>query len=155
MSTLTQARALRVPRGTDERLRIAIIVLAVIGIGIGAYLTYVHYAGLKVACLASGGCETVQSSSGPSSMASRWRPSASSATSVIFGSVWVRGEIARMTAFGVALIGFLFSMYLTYREGFSIHAWCEWCVTSAVIMTLLMILTAVRALRTDLATAPT
>ena len=37
-----------------------------------------------------------------------------------------------------ALTGFGFSLYLTYRELFSIHAICEWCVSSAVIMTLLV-----------------
>jgi len=31
-------------------------------IGIGGYLTYVHYADLRVLCVSSGGCETVQSS---------------------------------------------------------------------------------------------
>ena len=37
-------------------------------------------------------------------------------------------------------------MYLTYRELFTIHAICEWCVSSAVLMTLLLILTADPAL---------
>ena len=43
--------------------------------------------------------------------------------------------------FGIALIGFGFSLYLTYRELFSIHAICEWCVGSAVCMTVLAVLT--------------
>ena len=38
-------------------------------------------------------------------------------------------------------------MYLTYRELFTINAICQWCVSSAVLMTLLFILTAIRALR--------
>jgi uncharacterized membrane protein len=32
------------------------------------------------------------------------------------------------------LLGVAFSAYLTYLEGFVIHAWCQWCITSAVIM---------------------
>ena len=36
-----------------------------------------------------------------------------------------------------AVTGFGFSLYLTYRELFSIDAICQWCVTSAVLMTLL------------------
>ena len=44
-------------------------------------------------------------------------------------------------------------MYLTYRELFTIHAICEWCVSSAVLMTLLMILTAIRVLRYQPGTA--
>jgi uncharacterized membrane protein len=34
----------------------------------------------------------------------------------------------------------LFSLYLTYLEPFVIKAVCAWCLTSAVIMTLLMLL---------------
>jgi uncharacterized membrane protein len=33
-------------------------------------------------------------------------------------------------------IGVGFSAYLTYLEAFVIHAWCQWCVSSAVIMVL-------------------
>jgi uncharacterized membrane protein len=40
-------------------------------------------------------------------------------------------------------------MYLTYRELFTIHAICEYCVGSAILMTLLTVLTAIRFLRTD------
>ena len=38
-------------------------------------------------------------------------------------------------------------MYLTYRELFTIKAICQWCVSSAVIMTVLAVLTAIRAVR--------
>lgn len=30
--------------------------------------------------------------------------------------------------------GLVFTGYLTYLEGFVIHAWCQWCVGSAIIM---------------------
>jgi uncharacterized membrane protein len=39
-----------------------------------------------------------------------------------------------MAGFGVA-----FSIYLTYLELFVIRAVCMWCVTSAVVMTLLLL----------------
>jgi uncharacterized membrane protein len=48
----------------------------------------------------------------------------------------------------LALVGFGFSMYLTWAELFRIHAICQWCVASAVIMTALMVLTLVRLLYT-------
>ena len=48
-----------------------------------------------------------------------------------------------------ALTGFGFSAYLTYRELFTIHAICQWCVGSAIVMTTLAILTGYRALRDD------
>jgi uncharacterized membrane protein len=150
VSILTRATPVRVRSDTDRRLRIAILVITVIGIGIATYLTYVHYAGIKVACLSSGGCETVQ--------ASRWSRLDGIPVAVlglvgyvlIFASLAVRGDIGRIGGFGLALVGFLFSMYLTYREVFSIHAICQWCVGSAVLMTALLILTGWRVVRTDL-----
>jgi uncharacterized membrane protein len=33
-------------------------------------------------------------------------------------------------------LGLAFSGYLTYLEAFVIHAWCQWCVASAIIMVL-------------------
>jgi uncharacterized membrane protein len=46
-------------------------------------------------------------------------------------------EETRLATLGLTLVGFGFSAYLTYRELFSIHAICEWCASSAVIMTVL------------------
>jgi len=34
------------------------------------------------------------------------------------------------------VLGMVCSGYLTYLEAFVIHAWCLWCVSSAIIMTL-------------------
>ena len=67
----------------------------------------------------------------------------------ILGSLLVRGELGRIAGFAIALIGFGFSMYLTYRELFTIKAICQWCVSSAVLMTMLAILTAIRVLREE------
>lgn len=138
---------------TDRRLRIAILVLSLIGIGVAGYLTYVHYEGLKVLCLSSGGCETVQ--------ASKYAKLGGIPVAVlglagyigIIGSLFIRSELGRVAGFGIALIGFGFSMYLTYRELFTIKAICQWCVASAVLMTLLLVLTTIRVLRDDPSTA--
>ncbi len=47
-------------------------------------------------------------------------------------AIEVRYALAGATGFG-----FLFSLYLEYLQGFVIHAFCAWCVTSGVVMTLL------------------
>ncbi len=143
------ARARSRALSTDRKLLIAVIVLCVLGIGDAGYLTYVHYAGLKVLCLSSGGCETVQ--------ASRWAKLDGIPVSVlgllgyigILGSLIIRTELGRAAGFAIALIGFGFSMYLTYRELFTIKAICQWCVSSAVIMTLLLLLAVARFLRAE------
>jgi uncharacterized membrane protein len=151
VSTVSATGTATAERGasTDRRLRIAILVLALIGAGVAGYLTYVHYEGLKVLCLSSGGCETVQ--------ASRYAKLDGVPVAVlgllgyigILGSLLIRGETGRVAGFAIALIGFGFSMYLTYRELFTIKAICQWCVSSAVIMTILAVLTAIRALREE------
>ena len=51
---------------------------------------------------------------------------------------------------GLATVGVLFTAYLTYVELFVIHAICRWCVGSAVIITLIWIVS-LAALRRPLA----
>lgn len=143
------ASAPEVPSATDRNLAIAIGLLCVIGIGVAGYLTYVHYAGLKVLCLSSGGCETVQASSYAKLGGIPVAVLGLAGYVLILLSLAIRDDLGRAAGFGLALIGFLFSAYLTYRELFSIKAICQWCVSSAVLMTLLLILTTVRFLRED------
>ena len=138
---------------SDRSLRVAIAALATVGVGIAAYLTYVHYAGLHPLCLASGGCEQVQSS--------RYAKLAGVPVAVlglggylaILASLLVRGEAGRAGGACLALAGFGFSAYLTYRELFTIKAVCQWCVASAILMTLLAVLTTIRLLAAEAETA--
>jgi uncharacterized membrane protein len=153
VTTLSATRPVSTGASTDRRLRIAILVLSLIGIGIAGYLVYVHYEKLKILCLSSGGCETVQ--------ASRYAKIDGVPVAVlglvgyigILCSLAIRSELGRIASFAIALIGFGFSMYLTYRELFTIKAICQWCVSSAVLMTALAILTAIRAVRDEPALA--
>ncbi len=136
----------------DRRLKIAIGVICLIGIAVATYLTYTHYAGLNVVCPVSGGCETVQKS-----VYSKLDgiPVAVLGLAGYIGiliSLAIRNELGRVAGFGMALIGCMFSLYLTYREIFTIKAICPWCVSSAVMMTLLTILTAIRLIRVGVET---
>ncbi len=129
----------------SRTLRRVMLVLAVIGLGVASYLTYVHYAGFgALACIGGHGghssCETVQSSV--------WSKVAGVPVALmgLIGYVLILGSLlapdreeTRLATLVVTLVGVGFSGYLTYRELFSIHAICEWCVSSAVIMTLLLI----------------
>ncbi len=148
MTTVSEASGRGRSLTTDRRLLIAIAVICVLGIADAGYLTYVHYAKLKVLCLSSGGCETVQSS--PWSKLDGVPVSLLGLIGyiVILLTLLIRSELGRALGFAVALTGFGFSMYLTYREIFTIKAICQWCVGSAVMMTALAILTAIRFLRT-------
>jgi uncharacterized membrane protein len=133
----------------DRRLLIAIAAISLIGIGVAGYLTYTHYEGLNVVCLSSGGCETVQKSVYSKLAGVPVAVLGLAGYIGILFSLAIRNELGRIAGFGIALIGFLFSMYLTYREIFTIKAICQWCVSSAVLMTILTILTAIRVLRVE------
>ncbi|MBK8295469.1 MAG: hypothetical protein IPK93_12215 [Solirubrobacterales bacterium] len=50
-------------------------------------------------------------------------------------------------AFVFALFGFGFSMYLTYLELWTIKAICQWCIASAVAMTMLFVAITLAPLR--------
>jgi uncharacterized membrane protein len=137
------------PSRLDRNLRIAIFVLCLIGIGVAGYLTYTHYAKIKVICGSNGGCETVQSSVYSKLAGIPVAVLGLAGYIGILFSLAIRNELGRVAAFGIALVGFLFSMYLTYREAFTIHAYCYWCLSSATLMTVLVILTTTRLLRAD------
>lgn len=68
---------------------------------------------------------------------------------LILGSLWVPGDSGRLAGAVLALSGFGLSLYLTYRDLSTIDAICQWCVASAVVMTLLAVLTCWRLLVTD------
>ncbi|MBP9676943.1 MAG: vitamin K epoxide reductase family protein [Anaerolineaceae bacterium] len=53
-------------------------------------------------------------------------------------------EYQNLMLFGISFAGFLFSLYLTYLEAFVIRAFCQWCVLSAIAMTVIFITTIVR-----------
>ncbi len=126
------------------------LVLAVVGLGVAAYLVYVHYSGTKPACTAGQSCLKVQTS--------QWSKLAGIPVALIglIGYIAIISSLlapdreeVRLATLGLTLIGFGFSGYLTYRELFSIHAVCEWCASSAVIMTLLLIGSVTRFLLGD------
>ena len=52
-----------------------------------------------------------------------------------------------MIVFGLALTGFLFTVYLIYVEIALIHALCPFCITSQVTMTIIFVLSILRLLR--------
>ena len=126
-------------------LRRVMIGLAVVGLAVAAYLTYVHYAGIKPACTAGTSCIKVQTS--------EWSK-LDGVPVALLGLIGYVGILAslllpdreetRLATLGLTLVGCGFSGYLTYRELFSIHAVCEWCASSAVILTILFVSAVVR-----------
>jgi uncharacterized membrane protein len=131
----------------DRVLHRALLVLTLVGIGIAGYLTYVHYRGFAPICAVGHGCEKVQSS--------RYAKLAGVPVPLIgligyvgiLASLLARGELARLATAGMAYVGVTFSGYLTFLELFRIHAICQWCVGSAIVMTTIAVLATIRVLR--------
>jgi uncharacterized membrane protein len=57
-----------------------------------------------------------------------------------------------LVVLGMSGLGVLFSIYLTYLEPFVIGAVCAWCLTSAVVMDL-MLMVSVKTAMPELAKA--
>jgi uncharacterized membrane protein len=139
-------------RRSADPLMIAILVVALIGTLEASYLTYVHYHGFG-ALICSGAhngkstCEQVQSSVYSKVAGIPVALLGLLGYLSILGSLFVKGELGRAAGFCVALVGCGFSLYLTYREVFTLKEICEWCVGSATLMTILLVLTTIRFLR--------
>ncbi|HWW67200.1 MAG TPA: vitamin K epoxide reductase family protein [Solirubrobacterales bacterium] len=128
---------------SEGALRRAATFVATLGIGVAAYIAIADSGGGAPTCLAGGGgCQTVADST---------YSHLAGVNIAVFGLVGyvlllvtalLRGDGARFAGFGLALVGFGYSVYLTYLELFKIHAICQWCVGSAVLMTILLVLNA-------------
>jgi uncharacterized membrane protein/thiol-disulfide isomerase/thioredoxin len=120
--------------------------LVAVGMGVAAYLSFIEITHVEAVCGPVGDCNTVNQSE----------------YARLFGvlpvgvlglmgyaallAIWSVGRLgphaarkrADLVLWGAALLGTLFSIYLTFLEPFVIGATCAWCLTSAVIMTLLL-----------------
>jgi uncharacterized membrane protein len=125
-------------------LRVASAAVATVGLGIAAYLTIVHYAGSSPVCAIAHGCATVQKSSYAEVAGVPVALLGLLGYAAILGSLLRDDELGRTVTALLTLAGFAFSAWLTYVEIARIDAICIWCVGSAICMTLLAILSAVR-----------
>jgi uncharacterized membrane protein len=130
---------------TERRLRLATALVCVLGLAVAGYLTYIHYAELEPLCVGGGGgCEKVQASDYAELAGVPVALLGVAGYALILASLLVPGDAGRVTGALLALTGFGFSLYLTWVELFEIDAICQWCVVSAVLMTVLALTTAWR-----------
>ncbi len=69
---------------------------------------------------------------------------------LVFAQPLFQGTMAgatRKAMAGISGLGFLFSLYLTGLEAFVLHAWCFWCVVSAIVVTLIFGLSVLEVVR--------
>jgi uncharacterized membrane protein len=126
-------------------LRRVIAAIAAVGIGVASYIAIADASRGAPVCLAGGGgCETVASSSYSHILGINVADFGIVGYLLILATALTRGDLGRFGGFVLSLVGFGFSIYLTYLELFRIHAICQWCVGSAVLMTALFVLNATR-----------
>jgi uncharacterized membrane protein/thiol-disulfide isomerase/thioredoxin len=123
-------------------------ILCVVGFGVAGYLAYVETAQVTAVCGPVGDCNTVQQSDyarlfgilpigmlgmiGYVTIIIAW---------LIARNIHDRlADLAVLSLFAMTVFGTLFSIYLTYLEPFVIGATCAWCLTSSVLMMVLMLL---------------
>ena len=130
---------------SDRTLRATAGLAALAGIGIAAYLTWVHYDEGALVCVAGGGCETVQQSSYAEIAGLPVALLGLVGYAIVLGLIVWDTPYARLGAASLALIGLAFSVYLLVLQLFVIDAVCVWCLANDVLIApALAVLTALR-----------
>ncbi len=128
--------------------------VAIIGLSVSGYLSFVEISATEAFCGPVGDCNVVQQSEYARLFGMVPVGILGMAAYIVLLTAWAiqrfgkdelkRGAIQLM--WFVAIAGTVFSIYLTYIEPFVIGATCIWCITSAVAMTVLLWLTTYRAI---------
>ena len=133
---------------TEGALRSVATFAAAVGVGIAIYIAIADSGGGSPVCVGgSHGCETVADSSYAHLLGVNVAVFGAIGYLLLLGAAMLRGDGARMGGFVFALVGFGYSVFLTYLELFVIDAVCQWCVFSAVLLTVLFAVNTVRMVR--------
>ena len=129
----------------NKRMLVALV--ALVGVFVASYLTMYKLGYIGTLACAVGSCETVQTSKWATFLG--FPVGAWGVAYYIFvlglAIAGLTGQLAdsrRLSEIllGVTGFGLVFSLWLTYLELFVIHAICQWCVISAILATILFIL---------------
>jgi len=123
-----------------------VALLALAGLAIALYLAYVEVTQVAAVCGPVGECNIVQSSRYARILSVPVAILGTLYYVAVLG-IWLllRLDLSRLTRWapnmllGLTILGVLFSIYLTALELLVINAVCAWCLSSAVISTLLLL----------------
>lgn len=126
----------------------AILALTLLGVGISMYLTLYHWGwiGTLQCGLNASSCQIVQASSYSQFLGlpvALWGGGWYLALGGLAATRYFKTEPSpgwRWVLGGLAWVGLLFTLYLTYLELFVLHALCWWCVVSAMLVVGLFVL---------------
>jgi uncharacterized membrane protein len=133
-----QGASLEISTPSEGTLRRVATFVAAFGLGVATYIAIAEADGGAAACVAGGsGCQTVADSPYSELAGINVAVIGIVGYALLLATSILRGDGARIAGFALALTGFGYSVYLTYLELFVIDAICQWCVVSAVLMTVL------------------
>ena len=122
--------------------------LSLAGIFVALYLLLYKLGMIGNLSCSVGSCETVNSSKWATFLGLpvagwgvAWYVAMFVLAVVSTGSRFAESSLVSLVLLGVATSGLIFSLYLTYLELFVINAICQWCVVSAVIVTIIFFFT--------------
>ena len=127
--------------------RMIIAALALGGVGLSTYLAMYKLGYIGTLACGAGGCETVQMSKWATLMGlpvavwgllyyvALFVAAFLGTTERLVDSPWISHALLALTSWGVA-----FSVWLTYLELYVIHAICRFCVVSAILVTVLFVM---------------
>jgi uncharacterized membrane protein len=129
-------------------------VLAIVGMLVAGYLSYIEITQSKAVCGPVGNCNAVQQSEYARLFGFLPVGVLGFIGYLMILILWIVQTVGskpqkRYATIGLGLLslgGIAFSIYLTFLEPFVIGATCAWCITSAIIMTLLFWITSTPAL---------
>jgi uncharacterized membrane protein len=132
-----------------RNLSFAVLALAIL---ISGYLSYLKIDNTPAVCLAGGAfdCGTVLNSaySELGGIPIAWLGLAVNLTVTVLlllePRVGFLREYAVTLIFGLVLFAFLFSVYLVYVQAAIIQAYCPWCLTHELLITILFVLSIIR-----------
>ncbi len=137
----------------DKWLYRSSLALATLGLLVSIYMTIYKLTDNPNMCLGNGGCSVVNSSKYAQVNGIPVAVIGIGGYLAILLLLWFEPRVpflsqnGPMIVFGLALIGFLFTVYLIYVELALIHALCPFCVTSQIAMTILFVLSVIRLVR--------
>jgi len=142
----------RSQKKTKERMMLHWVVplLALAGLFVAGYLAFIESTGGEAVCGPVGDCNTVQQSEYAFLFGVISVGLVGMLSYIAILGAWIidrwgserLADLAQAAIFVMAFVGTLFSMYLTFLEPFVIGATCAWCLTSAVVITTLMLISA-------------
>lgn len=127
--------------------RMIVATLALAGIFVSLYLLLYKLGIIGELSCSVGSCETVNSSKWATFLGlpvAAWGVAWYVAMFVMAvastGARFEDSPVVSTVLLGMASTGLIFSAYLTYLELFQIHAICQWCVVSAIIVTIIFLI---------------